>query len=358
MHEEDAELIDLIYAATLGERPWREFVERLAQTSPGGCAMLFSFDGRRGEQNVNILEGRPKEIKEGLEGHYGALNPYAPHCMVKPLGVGVVGDRMVARERLVRNEFYNDLMLKADVTATLGIAVDRSPECTILISTATRLNDEEEQNRLAAQQTHLGPHLRRAAAFYRRTAPSRMASELGASLFDAIDVGVLLVRPDLRLTSMSDAAKRIAGERLSFDVAGRLRLPGEDAQAALKAMCGRRYEGPQSLRFAEADLMLTLVRISRGGVIDLFDDCGVVVIVQAWGGGRRPDPEALRRRYGLTPAEARVLDGVMRGRTIDELARSAGRSRETIRSQLKSVYAKTGAGGRIDLLRRLAGPWS
>ena len=356
MLEEDAGLVDLIYAAALGEQSWSAFMTGLAETSPGSFTLLFAFDTRRQAQVVNILQGRPDEAKQDLEAYFGAINPYAPHCMVKPLGIGVAGDRLVPHKRLARTEFYNDFMQKLDTSSTVGIAVDRSPLSTILISTATRQNDEDEQRRIAAQYTRLAPHLSRVAQFYRRNAPSRMATELGASLFDAVDVGVVLVTHDMRVASISAAAQRIAGDRLLFDAAGRLRLPLADAQAALRAMCERRYDGAQSQVFAGAGLKLTLVKISQGGVIDMFDDCGVAVMVSALGGiGAHMDPDAIARAYGLTPAEKRVLEGVLAGRTTDEIARAAGRSRETIRSQLKSIYAKTGSMGRADLLRLLTG---
>ena len=354
MRDEDAELVDLIYAATLGERPWEDFVARLGQTSPGGFALMFSLDLRRTDTVVTILEGRPSEAKEGLDTHYGTVNPYTPYCMSKPLGVGIPGDRMLSRDRLVRSEFFNDFMLENEVTATLGIAVDRSEDFIILISTATRLNDEAEQKALSEQYTRLAPHLARAAAFYRRNAPGRMATELGASLYDDAEVGTMLVTPGMKIASMSAAAERILAPHLTFDVTGAVRLPGADAQAALKAMSGRRYDGPQSRSFAVGDLRMTLVRLSRGGGIGLFDDCGVAVIVRS-AAAAPMSPERAREAYGLTAAEARVLPGILAGQTAEEIAQSLGRSRETIRSQMKSVYAKTDTAGKIDLIRLMNG---
>jgi DNA-binding CsgD family transcriptional regulator len=354
LRDEDAELIDLIYAATLGERPWEDFVARLGQTSPGGCAVLFSLDLRRTDTVVTILEGRPAETKAGLDTHYGSVNPYKPYCMSKPLGVGIPGDRMLSRDRLVRSEFFNDFLLKHDLTATLGVAVDRSEDFIILISTATRLNDEAEQIALSEQYTRLAPHLKRAAAFYRRNAPGRMATELGASLYDDAEVGTMLVTPGLKIVSMSPAADRILAPHLAFDAAGAVRLPGDEAQAALKAMSSRRYDGPQSRCFAVGDLRLTLVKISRGGVIGLFDDCGVAVLVRS-AGGAPMSPERAREVYGLTAAEMRVLPGILAGQTAEEIARSLARSRETIRSQMKSVYAKTNSSGKMDLIRLMNG---
>jgi DNA-binding CsgD family transcriptional regulator len=59
--------------------------------------------------------------------------------------------------------------------------------------------------------------------------------------------------------------------------------------------------------------------------------------------------------YGLTAAELRVLPGILSGQTAEQIAQSLGRSRETVRSHMKSVYAKTDTGGKVDLIRLMNG---
>lgn len=67
------------------------------------------------------------------------------------------------------------------------------------------------------------------------------------------------------------------------------------------------------------------------------------------------DIEEFVSMHSLTAAEARALNGLIGGRSADEIAAEAGLSRETIRSQIKSLYAKTNAGSQIELIRMIAG---
>ena len=53
--------------------------------------------------------------------------------------------------------------------------------------------------------------------------------------------------------------------------------------------------------------------------------------------------------FGLSPAEARVASGIAGRQTLEAIARDFGISRETVRSQLKTVFAKTGAKRQLDL---------
>ena len=55
------------------------------------------------------------------------------------------------------------------------------------------------------------------------------------------------------------------------------------------------------------------------------------------------DPAAVKDLYGLTPAEAAVASLVGVGRPVLEAARRLGVQTNTVRMQLKQVYAKTGA---------------
>jgi len=55
-----------------------------------------------------------------------------------------------------------------------------------------------------------------------------------------------------------------------------------------------------------------------------------------------PPERLLRALFDFTPAEARVARGLAAGATVEELAGAAGVSRNTVRSQLRGIMAKTG----------------
>ena len=64
----------------------------------------------------------------------------------------------------------------------------------------------------------------------------------------------------------------------------------------------------------------------------------------------RDAADAVRRAYRLTPAEARLLTSLLRGRTLNESAIELGIARTTARTQLNNIFAKTGVSRQTDLM--------
>ena len=72
---------------------------------------------------------------------------------------------------------------------------------------------------------------------------------------------------------------------------------------------------------------------------------------------RKDPPGILRELYRLSDAEARVCWRLASGEALEEIAAAEGASRETVRSQLKRIFAKTGTRRQSELVRLiLIGP--
>ena len=61
----------------------------------------------------------------------------------------------------------------------------------------------------------------------------------------------------------------------------------------------------------------------------------------------------MRDLFALTAAEARVARGLLRGERPRQVAEASGVSVSTVRSQLASIFGKTGAADQADLSRLL-----
>ena len=69
---------------------------------------------------------------------------------------------------------------------------------------------------------------------------------------------------------------------------------------------------------------------------------------------RHPIRDALKTHYRLTPTEIGLAEALFHGETLRDFAEARGRSFNTVRNQLKSVFAKTGTNRQSDLVALIA----
>lgn len=193
------------------------------------------------------------------------------------------------------------------------------------------------------------------AGFDAPAAPSSMLEFLVAAL-DESDRGVLLVSRSALVLHANRAA------RTALDAAHPLVLHDDELRA-------RRAVDAARLRDALHNAMQRGLR----GLLTIGDDDGrvsvSVVPVYAESGGRRPaallqlgkrnvceelSVQCYARDHRLTPAEGRVLAALCRGRSPGDIADEFGVALSTVRTQIGSVRAKTGAASIRALVRTVA----
>lgn len=116
-------------------------------------------------------------------------------------------------------------------------------------------------------------------------------------------------------------------------VSGALRLRDRTARAAISAVVAPLASPELSSAFSPSPILLAMNELFPAGAI--------------------PSPW-LAQLFGLTPAESSVANWLVTGRPIEEYAHERGVSVATVRSQIKSVLAKSGMSRQVQLVAALA----
>lgn len=114
----------------------------------------------------------------------------------------------------------------------------------------------------------------------------------------------------------------------------------------------RDSEQPQMVRRDDGLLMLTPIAIEGRGD-DPAAPAFAVIIQRLHDDVVGTAAGTLERLFGLTPAEARVAIAICSGRTAAEIAEDQCVTYATVRSQLKSVFSKTGIHRQAELVRQI-----
>jgi DNA-binding CsgD family transcriptional regulator len=123
-----------------------------------------------------------------------------------------------------------------------------------------------------------------------------------------------------------------------------------ELQAAIALACRERRPSALLLsQGARAPLRVLVAPIDSAGAAR-----EAAVWILASHSPRLPDPRLLAVLFGLSHAEARLALRLLAGQTPQECAREAGVGVATVRSQLHSMFAKTGARRQAELVALLA----
>jgi DNA-binding CsgD family transcriptional regulator len=181
-----------------------------------------------------------------------------------------------------------------------------------------------------------------------------------------LDQGALVCDEAARLRTGNDAGLAILAERDGLTLLeGAIHVQDSRLRAELRSIL---LDGPKLEKRREADppgRALLIPRASRRPsyqivVRRLPDEPSIAGfgLAQLWAmvisdpcNSSRQLARTVSALYGLTPAETRLVDLLMCGATPDEIAAQTNLKMPTVRSQLSSIFAKTGTRRQAELVR-------
>lgn len=203
----------------------------------------------------------------------------------------------------------------------------------------------------------LRPHLGRAISL---TAQIRQQKdELFVATLEMAGAGAAIVSSEGRLRAANARFIEQLGAHM-HEVHGRIRfldefLERQFRQALVTSMDPTTSVASIGMRKAAGDAAVVhLVPILRGARERVNSD-GVLLLTAQSSNLSVPNANLIRLLFDLTASESVLARALVEGRSIPEIARARHVSEATVRTQMKSIFAKTGVSRQIDLVRLLAG---
>ncbi|GAB3629951.1 helix-turn-helix transcriptional regulator [Pandoraea terrae] len=308
---------------------------------------------------------------------YGALLPGEPsysetyYAMCPftelPAGQTITGDEMFGEAAWSTHEFYLEYMKPLDLRYVLASALrtDTGVECTLFVTRGHRSQDFGAADK--ALIAVLSPHLQQAVALYNTLDELEAERILYAGTIDRMRVGTAILDESGRVIKRNLAADRLLAAADGVYL----------SQGALHAHCPIEHRKFQKLVDAalEARLHATTPRmevttLSRpGGTAPLsvlirsiprtYDARerlrrpALAVFIRDPVGSPEASRETLRKLFHLTPNETELALLLVDGLTLDEAAEALGVAKNTARTHLRGVFAKTGATRQAVLVKML-----
>lgn len=356
-------ILEVLYEAPTNPSQWRTFLQMTGEALGGesGSLLIHHF----GEVQSLIVEqwNVDPEVIRKYEAHYTEKDVWFQRIRNSRDWLATT-EQMVPFAELQKTEFYNDLVKHYDIPHAVAAMLERTTEGIANLAIYRGLRTGPFDVEALEPIRILRPHIRRAYRLHTQFAAAMRRNEDLQAVLDGIRTGVILLGENLKIVTTNRAADRLlaAHDGLLATREG-LRAESIGQTAELQALVGtscsmaadpvRSCGGVMDITRRKKPALHLMVSPARG--LDMQRNCLVRAIVFVTDPAEkvRPLPETLQRRYELTPAECRLAILLADGRTLREISEMLGVTRNTLKSQLSSIYSKMGTSRQSDLVRML-----
>lgn len=283
--------------------------------------------------------------------------------------VNLPRDRMLAVDELISEAEWLDSVVYRSCMAPLGIRylagadLDLGSEAVCRFRVCRSADGGPFGEAERALCALLLPHLKRALRARAVLDGSDRERRLYAGALERLDVATLWVDRRGRVLGSNRVADEILAAEDGLRLVGRTLRPSLHAEKVLLydmiARVGSErgrgpglVEGMTLTRPSGRSRLGVLIRPVPPAGIAEYGPCPEAVLhVSDTERSVGASPALLRSLFGLTIAESGLALLLVEGMTLDEAAAHQGVSRHTARSQLRSIFAKTGVTRQTELLR-------
>lgn len=355
-------LLQSIYQGPLEERPWQSFLELFRQAVEANFATLLLRPPREGDTGVvlNALVIAPT-VYSDYQQTYFALDPFVD----LPPGEVVTLREFVPRDELLASEYFQQYIGPVGVMHIMGADM----------SDASGLNARLRVTRPGTQPDFgeaekalcrlILPHLQHSIALHARLSQVESERAVFADAIERLAMGVLILDEDARVVRSNRAAETLlaAHEGLRVGSDGLLQVGDRQQNRAFRQLLDEVLSAHRSavpgfvraLRLGSADggsgLGLLVRPLPRAAATDSGASAQLAVFISDPGQRRLAPTEVLAELFGFTAAEAALALRLANGLTLDEASSELGVSRNTAKSHLSAVFAKTGVARQTKLVQ-------
>jgi len=351
--------LDGIYAAVEDDRAFDGLAGQVAAACNTRSAIFVNLmkDGRPSLVQTNYW---PDALMLEYRQHFIHADPWTETAIaIGRFGRAAALDAAMAPEDFAQTAIYNDLVrVHGDDTGRcLGVMPALGREGLMMAihraatDTAFTVREEQRLNEVYC-------HVRRVVSVRKTLASERDRSATLQDIVNRTSEPLLRVDRGLRVTAISAAAERLLDEQDGLALRGQRLLSSPKLTAALKAAVAAIIDRTSDTRTA-----LLCPRPSGRPPYRL------VVLPAGFEGGagallRVDDPDrdraktgwrrALGDAYRLSAMEIDLAARLYADQSLDDIAEQRGVTRETLRTQLKSLFYKTGVNRQSLLIKLLA----
>jgi DNA-binding CsgD family transcriptional regulator len=356
---ESQQYIALIYEAVLDRTQWPHLLEALMNSIQGNSAMLRKINPQTRALSFYESVGYEAKYAEAYRDHFCHLDPYQRFFQTTAVGHLIATEEKLEARKRYRSEYFNDFEVPQDKIYAIGGVMHREAanEIQFGIQRGSAPGNFQKHDRQLLQL--LLPHLACAIKLHCALADAEYRQNLAFSAWDKLRLAVFLHHADGKLFYSNAKAESLLQANTISVKAGRLALHNEIETAQLHRLLKEASHGVGgNIRChsgkAGERLSVWVTPLHTASMPNEFSTIsgGIAVFISCLGLLNLPWLP-LTKHYGLTHAEAKLAVALADGKSLEEIAEAQCIAYETARSQLKSIFSKTGTRRQPELVALL-----
>jgi DNA-binding CsgD family transcriptional regulator len=306
--------------------------------------------------------GLPSAASQRYADHFAAVNPRVRPILHQRAGEVCWDYKLMDEEAMRRDAFYSEFLPSMGLRYFISAVLERTEDRIAVVSVQRSRRKGHAEEREIALMHRLCPHFQRAYTMRKRLGAT--APNLFENALDLLADGIALLRRDGSIVYINEALRMIAAHNRDFRID---RHSIEFASTELRSRFAAALGAAARPHEPNAAWLPTDFAVPREGLPPYT--VSVRPLLHAAGESRHPDAAVmllihdplqqnlsagrmLQELYGLTNAEAQLVQALGTGMTAVGYAQSRGISVTTVYTHLRRTREKTGWKSVAELTRR------
>lgn len=352
-------LLSHVYESVMAPAGFQSFVAEFVDLFQLKAATLLTVNIQTQAVKGLWMQGIEEQWLSSYALEYAAEDLLARHMHAAPTATFYASNLHLAPDQVLASRFYREWVVPQGVAYASGAIILREgPWLTQMMLQRGPRQPPFSREELALFN-QLMPHLQRAIQMRQRFAELQLGANLLIGGLDLIAMPAILIDEFCRVAHCNRAADDLLrGRRDLWLENGHLYGRGGVTQRldleitkAIHASMGKADDMPGVVlapRLGRRDLMLLISPMRVSGRPEARSGALLFVFDPEAAPGMRS--ELVKRLFGLSDAEAALAVALCAGQTLDDASAGRGTSMSTVRSQLRSIFSKTGTNRQADLV--------
>jgi DNA-binding CsgD family transcriptional regulator len=359
-----SEIIGSIYDCVLAPDKWPATLAVIGAEFGYATGMITVHDATNADMKLHIVVGADEAWLDAMP-HYGAdvLQLWGGPQKIPdfPLEEPIIQSQVTLPSGWHENAYFRDLCEPRGFHDCVMITLVRDARTAGVVAFGRLAVQGEVCEDALNVLRLLAPHLRRAVVIGRLLEQEATAASTFSQILESVSAGIILVDEDCGLVHANKAGRAMLADGDPIHLRnGRLSTTNAMTRAVLTDAVGQAARLEYALERRSIDIparladgsptVLQVLPLRRRAIRNGMEQRTAAAIFIANSADPPRLADVMGLLYRLTPAETRVFELIVEGKTPAEISDILGVSVATVKTHLGRVFEKTGCARQADLV--------